>query len=397
MEFPQINLSSDLSSEKINISNFYEVQTKKALDLFFSLGDSLDNNLIFIKSQNPSIDFKDYVTSIKRISSNSLDEFKSNISSIYFFGSIQQSKNEYDLCEIINGIAMGESDIDINIELNSDYFENNKLLLKQLKKEMDIYFSLLFSREYDINFSPTLKNSNQYIFFSKPYQSYAEKIIRYTIETGSKLYERPLVLDKNNLEQSFSIFKGNQNNSVSGDLKQIYELSSLSILSKSRVEKLYKYSASAINYRLNFLFDSKTNFEWILPNDLNEKEMRFEIFLNALRFLIIDNENYLNSFFKFESQTELNMLYENINAIQGAINFCRKIGAELILGGLLTHPSFSKYLVNFNNFHNLYMDEFIDVGDDDLHPGIKMHAKYADSFTGIIKQNKYAQADSTLV
>ena len=126
MEFPQINLSSDLSSEKINISNFYEVQTKKALDLFFSLGDSLDNNLIFIKSQNPSIDFKDYVTSIKRISSNSLDEFKSNISSIYFFGSIQQSKNEYDLCEIINGIAMGESDIDINIELNSDYFENNK-------------------------------------------------------------------------------------------------------------------------------------------------------------------------------------------------------------------------------------------------------------------------------
>jgi len=91
------------------------------------------------------------------------------------------------------------------------------------------------------------------------------------------------------------------------------------------------------------------------------------------------------------------MLYENINAIQGAINFCRKIGAELILGGLLTHPSFSKYLVNFNNFHNLYMDEFIDVGDDDLHPGIKMHAKYADSFTGIIKQNKYAQADSTLV
>ena len=350
MEFPQINLSSDLSSEKINISNFYEVQTKKALDLFFSLGDSLDNNLIFIKSQNPSIDFKDYVTSIKRISSNSLDEFKSNISSIYFFGSIQQSKNEYDLCEIINGIAMGESDIDINIELNSDYFENNKLLLKQLKKEMDIYFSLLFSREYDINFSPTLKNSNQYIFFSKPYQSYAEKIIRYTIETGSKLYERPLVLDKNNLEQSFSIFKGNQNNSVSGDLKQIYELSSLSILSKSRVEKLYKYSASAINYRLNFLFDSKTNFEWILPNDLNEKEMRFEIFLNALRFLIIDNENYLNSFFKFESQTELNMLYENI------ISGCDK--------------DLSKFIMNIQGKDNSdsnfidYLDDYINENFD---------------------------------
>ena len=81
-----------------------------------------------------------------------------------------------------------------------------------------------------------------------------------------------------------------------------------------------------------------------------------------------------------------NALYQSLIHIHQVINFCDKIGARLLLVGLLTSASDLLYLHNLPNFYQYYNTtniDYVDLGTDNAHPGPLQHQLYA---TAIIEQ-----------
>jgi len=77
-----------------------------------------------------------------------------------------------------------------------------------------------------------------------------------------------------------------------------------------------------------------------------------------------------------------NAIYQSLTHIHQVNNFCNKIGAKLLLVGLLTGPDDLLYLCNLPNFYQFYNKDsfgYIDVGYDGVHPGPLQHQRYADS------------------
>lgn len=77
-------------------------------------------------------------------------------------------------------------------------------------------------------------------------------------------------------------------------------------------------------------------------------------------------------------------LYESMAAIGRLENFCQKVSANLIMIGIHANINLSAQLANRNNFiffhgrNGLDFDsEFLDLGDDQCHPGPKTHKSYA--------------------
>ena len=80
-------------------------------------------------------------------------------------------------------------------------------------------------------------------------------------------------------------------------------------------------------------------------------------------------------------------------AIYQVINFCQKIGAKLLLAGLLVDPKLAVYLVNLpeyihlNNYYGVNKEDiFLDVGSDYSHPGPITHQWYADAILTKLKE-----------
>jgi len=79
---------------------------------------------------------------------------------------------------------------------------------------------------------------------------------------------------------------------------------------------------------------------------------------------------------------EENALYQSLIHIHQVINFCDKIGAKLLLVGLLTNSTDLLYLHNLPNFYQYYnknSNDYIDLGHDNEHPGSLQHQLYADA------------------
>lgn len=71
------------------------------------------------------------------------------------------------------------------------------------------------------------------------------------------------------------------------------------------------------------------------------------------------------------------LLYQSITSIYQVINFCNKIEAKLIIAGLLIDNDFISYTTNIPNYIHLF-DTFIDVGNDNKHPGPLTHKWYSE-------------------
>jgi hypothetical protein len=80
--------------------------------------------------------------------------------------------------------------------------------------------------------------------------------------------------------------------------------------------------------------------------------------------------------------------YSHLYAIEQVINFCKKCQAKLMLIGILPSDNMLRYLKNKSNyFHFMYnldfsnnqiYNKYIDLGNDQKHPGINQHKQYAD-------------------
>lgn len=74
------------------------------------------------------------------------------------------------------------------------------------------------------------------------------------------------------------------------------------------------------------------------------------------------------------------LAWHNIMAVRRASNFCSKVGAKLIILGVLNDHDNVNVHYNVPNFEQVIKDDLIDYGSDQRHPGPLQHKKYAEIF-----------------
>jgi hypothetical protein len=121
---------------------------------------------------------------------------------------------------------------------------------------------------------------------------------------------------------------------------------------------------------------SKNRLPLVVKNKINH--------LNAYSIDFIDesNKKYL---IRMLSDTA-NIEYQNLTSIDQVVNFCNKIGARLLLFGLLIDPTDFLYLQHYPNFYQ-YPNEYVDLGIDNEHPGPKQHELYAEIVCKLLDKN----------
>lgn len=136
----------------------------------------------------------------------------------------------------------------------------------------------------------------------------------------------------------------------------------------------------------------------ILRSDIRENDLvilgvssyhRITVFNNqqvihATHQTFVDNKDKLPelNIDQFDSDTRI---YEGLSAIDRVINFCKKVGAKLIIIGIHSNLEFLPELTKHKNFifyHGKFgiefVDGWVDIGTDGAHPGPKTHQLYAD-------------------
>lgn len=95
-------------------------------------------------------------------------------------------------------------------------------------------------------------------------------------------------------------------------------------------------------------------------------------------------ENIIPSWFLY-SETNF---FHNLYAIDEVINFCNKVGCNLLMIGIHTNVNLIRYLKTKTNFYQfpytldfkngIMSNQFLDFGFDNIHPGKLQHEKYAE-------------------
>jgi hypothetical protein len=86
-------------------------------------------------------------------------------------------------------------------------------------------------------------------------------------------------------------------------------------------------------------------------------------------------------------------LHKSITSVRQVVNYCSKINARLIMGGLLTSHALNIQLSDVSEFEPyLYLKhhpQYFDIGTDKKHPGPLQHQQYAKFFYNQIKRRGY--------
>jgi len=80
-------------------------------------------------------------------------------------------------------------------------------------------------------------------------------------------------------------------------------------------------------------------------------------------------------------------LYKAVILCHQVTNFCQKIGAILVMVPILCSEKLQLLLHNNSCYYQLpYVSRFLDYGSDDIHPGPRQHALYADQIDKILEK-----------
>jgi hypothetical protein len=163
--------------------------------------------------------------------------------------------------------------------------------------------------------------------------------------------------------------------------------------------------ADSLTMPCSFLTKGGSSISWaadqilrsdIRPNDIviwgitNTARMTF---VHQNQLLTINTNTYqvnadIEEIFPLHLLLNHNTFYSHLYSIEQVINFCKKCQAKLMLIGVLPNNNMLRYLKTKSNYfhfmhhlsfsNNLIYDKYIDLGNDQKHPGIKQHKQYAD-------------------
>lgn len=158
------------------------------------------------------------------------------------------------------------------------------------------------------------------------------------------------------------------------------------------------YDGASISYSADQLLRSDIQKDDVVIFGITS-EHRMTFYSDESSLLHINIRTYkkyseFNKIINFEFLDSKTMIYSSVISVYQVINFCKKIGAKLILAGLLPSPTLARYFKNLPEYihlHNYYGIEiqnlFKDFGDDGEHPGPEMHKWYATKILEKIREN----------
>lgn len=167
------------------------------------------------------------------------------------------------------------------------------------------------------------------------------------------------------------------------------------------VEQSWK---SIVSQRLGLEYSSlclnRTSIIWqsdqICQSDIKKDDIVFWGLTSHNRLPVVDKQHNLmhltvDTFkknasiieeFPLEILDNNTLIYHNVMAIRRARNFCTKMGAQIVILGLL--PDFDSVYSSYQipEFRQLaiWPRPFKDLGTDNSHPGPRQHIQYADDF-----------------
>lgn len=157
-----------------------------------------------------------------------------------------------------------------------------------------------------------------------------------------------------------------------------------------------------LNMDVSFLTASGSSIEWaadqILQSDIRANDIVVWGLTSFGRFVYYTNDSpahvnvsyydYNQSFYNIVNPDLLDsdfIMYKALTHIHQVINYCNKIKCKLLIAGLLIDSTDIYYTKEIPNYTQLYgffgQDEdhtYIDLGNDDAHPGPLTHYWYAE-------------------
>jgi len=174
-----------------------------------------------------------------------------------------------------------------------------------------------------------------------------------------------------------------------------------------------------LNLPLSVLAEPASSIQWaadqILRSDIRENDTVVWGLTNVQRFPFMDDESnhihvtaghYVRDK-SFQKTLDIDVLshFKNyqmqcVQSVYKVINYCNKIGANLIIAGLIVDIKLVHYLGKLDCYYHLArMDlddsynrgprcsyEYLDVGSDNKHPGPLTHQYYADTLFEVISK-----------
>jgi len=115
--------------------------------------------------------------------------------------------------------------------------------------------------------------------------------------------------------------------------------------------------------------------------------------LNHIHVRSYEQNPVLDRTFSFDYFTSDDITYRTVISVFQVINYCKKIGAKLLLVSLGDDVTLFKYVKDYPNLLQLSFiwgrdlkNRWIDLGSDNLHPGHKTHEFYSTEILAKIKQ-----------
>lgn len=115
--------------------------------------------------------------------------------------------------------------------------------------------------------------------------------------------------------------------------------------------------------------------------------------LNHINVSSYEQDPGLDCTFSFDYFTSNDITYRTVISVFQVINYCKKIGANLLLVSLLDDIALFKYLRDYPNLLQLNLiwgrdleNRWIDLGSDKRHPGPETHKFYSTKISAKIKQ-----------
>lgn len=163
--------------------------------------------------------------------------------------------------------------------------------------------------------------------------------------------------------------------------------------------------ADSLNIPCSFLVKGGSSIAWaadqILRSDIRADDIVVWGITNTARMTLVhENQLFTTNINTYQVNADMenifplrlllnqNTFYSHLYAIEQVINFCSKCQAKLLLVGLLANNNMLRYLKTKSNYfhfihqldfsNNLVYDKYIDLGNDQKHPGINQHKQYSD-------------------
>lgn len=147
---------------------------------------------------------------------------------------------------------------------------------------------------------------------------------------------------------------------------------------------------AALDLPVCYLTQPGTSIEWaadqILRSDIVAGDLIVWGLTNECRAPEVKNNKVVISN-DFELRMHETRLYKSLTCIHQVINFCNKINATLVLLPFMCSENIQLALHHCNNYYQLPLKQYLDLGTDNQHPGAGQHLAWANFCIDLLKDN----------